>query len=69
MKRTFGKKRGTTHMMCHCCKREFSFCWQCRRCGFSICQYCMAENFWGVSCNGITWQCPDCGEQNGLGNQ
>jgi hypothetical protein len=29
----------------------------------------MLENFWGVSCNGITWQCPDCGQQNGFGNQ
>jgi hypothetical protein len=29
----------------------------------------MEENFWGISCNGITWQCPDCGEHNGLGNQ
>jgi hypothetical protein len=29
----------------------------------------MAENVWGMSCNGITWQCPDCGQQNGFGNQ
>jgi hypothetical protein len=29
----------------------------------------MNENFWGLSCNGITWVCPDCGAQNGLGNQ
>ncbi len=29
----------------------------------------MEENFWGMSCNGITWQCPDCGEHSGLGNQ
>jgi hypothetical protein len=29
----------------------------------------MDENVWGMSCNGITWQCPDCGEQNGFGNQ
>jgi hypothetical protein len=29
----------------------------------------MDENLWGMSCNGITWQCPDCGNQNGFGNQ
>ncbi len=29
----------------------------------------MHENFWTLSCNGITWVCPDCGQQNGLGNQ
>jgi hypothetical protein len=29
----------------------------------------MQENFWGLSCNGITWVCPDCGASNGLGNQ
>jgi hypothetical protein len=29
----------------------------------------MEENFWGMSCNGITWECPDCGGQNGYGNQ
>jgi len=34
-----------------------------------ICQDCMNENVWGMSCNGITWQCPDCGGQNGFGNQ
>jgi hypothetical protein len=44
------------------------FCWRCR-CGFMICQECMHENVWGMSCNGITWQCPDCGGQNGFGNQ
>ena len=44
------------------------FCWQCR-CGFSMCQACMYENQWGMTCNGITWECPDCGGQNGYGNQ
>jgi hypothetical protein len=53
---------------CHCCKIEVPFCWTCR-CGFKMCQNCMNENIWGMSCNGITWQCPDCGEWNGFGNQ
>lgn len=53
---------------CHCCSGHYPFCWQCR-CGFAICQGCMAENVWGMSCNHITWQCPDCGAQNGFGNQ
>jgi hypothetical protein len=53
---------------CHCCGQSQPFCWTCR-CGFNICQACMNENVWGMSCNGITWQCPDCGQQNGFGNQ
>jgi hypothetical protein len=28
----------------------------------------MAENLWGLTCNQITWQCPDCGEWHGFGN-
>ncbi|MBF0226762.1 MAG: hypothetical protein HQK76_15015 [Desulfobacterales bacterium] len=54
--------------VCHCCKQEEIFCWNCK-CGFSICQTCLQQNFWGMSCNGITWVCPDCGDSNGLGNQ
>ena len=54
--------------ICHCCQRSFPFCWTCR-CGFMICQECMHENVWGMSCNMITWHCPDCGELNGFGNQ
>jgi hypothetical protein len=54
---------------CHCCRQQPPFCWRCRHCGFGICQECMLENFWGLSCNGITWVCPDCGMSNGLGNQ
>jgi hypothetical protein len=53
---------------CHCCRQTFMFCWRCR-CGFAICQACMHENAWGMTCNGITWTCPDCGDQNGYGNQ
>ncbi len=53
---------------CHCCGKDFTFCWRCR-CGFAICQACMAENVWGMSCNGITWECPDCDRNNGFGNQ
>ncbi|MFO7839878.1 MAG: hypothetical protein R6X08_10335 [Desulfosalsimonadaceae bacterium] len=53
---------------CQFCGKTAPFCWTCR-CGFAICQSCMLENVWGMSCNGITWICPDCGEQNGFGNQ
>ncbi|RPJ83068.1 MAG: hypothetical protein EHJ94_00420 [Deltaproteobacteria bacterium] len=62
------KRRQRKQRQCHCCTRPNHFCWYCR-CGFTICQECMEENFWGMSCNGITWECPDCGGQNGLGNQ
>lgn len=54
--------------VCHCCRKAFPFCWTCR-CGFKICQGCMQDNLWGMSCNAITWDCPDCGAGNGFGNQ
>ncbi len=53
--------------LCCCCNQTVPFCWTCR-CGLSICQACMAENIWGVTCNRITWQCPDCGRWHGFGN-
>jgi len=53
---------------CACCQAVTAFNWTCR-CGFAICQACMHENVWGMSCNNIIWQCPDCGEWNGFGNQ
>jgi hypothetical protein len=62
------KRRVAKESPCSCCGKHPPFCWRCR-CGFSICQNCMEKNFWGMSCNGITWQCPDCGDQNGYGNQ
>ena len=62
------KKRRPKIYHCDCCGMVLPFCWMCR-CGFSICQNCMQENMWGMSCNAITWTCPDCGEQNGFGNQ
>ncbi|VEN73466.1 conserved hypothetical protein [Candidatus Desulfarcum epimagneticum] len=63
------KRRAARASGCHCCGEAAPpFCWRCR-CGFSICQVCMDENVWGMSCNGITWECPDCGGQNGFGNQ
>jgi hypothetical protein len=63
------RRRRARPTTCHCCRGTFPFCWACRQCGFAICQGCMQENFWGLSCNGITWVCPDCGASNGLGNQ
>ena len=31
-----------------------------------MCQDCTDENLWGITCNHITWTCPDCGETNGF---
>ena len=62
------KRIQNSRRQCHCCRQTFMFCWRCR-CGFAICQTCMHENAWGMTCNGITWTCPDCGDQNGYGNQ
>ena len=50
------RRRGST--LCHCCRKDFPFCWTCT-CGFAICPTCFAENTWGMS-NGPTWLCPDC---------
>lgn len=63
------KRQADRKHQCDCCNKPSLFCWQCRGCGFALCQECMYENAWGLSCNGITWVCPDCGQQNGLGNQ
>ncbi len=29
----------------------------------------MDQNRWGMTCNNITWVCPDCGDSNNYGNQ
>ncbi|RLB55140.1 MAG: hypothetical protein DRI34_11025 [Deltaproteobacteria bacterium] len=54
-------RRGQT-ITCPCCGQEVKFCWSCP-CGFHVCQSCMDENAWGLTCNGVTWTCPDCGRQ------
>jgi hypothetical protein len=61
------RRRGPRERTCCCCKRAVPFCWRCR-CGLCVCAECMAENLWGLSCNQITWQCPDCGAWHGFGN-
>jgi len=53
-----GPKKKT--WLCSVCGREASFCWSCT-CGFMICQACMDENLWGMTCNNVTWECPECG--------
>ncbi len=54
-------KRTDTAYECPCCRRTVAFCWKCK-CGFMMCQDCMLENTWGLTCNHVTWTCPDCGE-------
>jgi hypothetical protein len=54
------RKRKTGPDRCTICEREVPFCWSCL-CGFKICQACLEENRWGMTCNNITWECPDCG--------
>ena len=51
---------------CSLCKRSPPFCFACAACRFQICQDCMRENEWGMSCNKVTWVCPDCGHVNVL---
>ncbi len=56
------KKRGRRRpdWICSVCDKKVPFCWSCT-CGFMICQDCMDENAWGMTCNNLTWECPDCG--------
>ena len=53
---------------CVACGRTLPFCWSCP-CGFMMCNDCMQENLWGMTCNNITWTCPDCGRTRSFGNQ
>ncbi|MBC7360131.1 MAG: hypothetical protein H5U10_16495 [Desulfacinum sp.] len=62
------KRRRPERYVCSTCGTDQPFCWTCP-CGFMICSDCMEENFWGMTCNGITWTCPDCGAIRGFGNQ
>ncbi len=62
------KRRQKQKYECHCCRKEYGFCWRCR-CGLHMCQDCMHDNLWGLTCNNITWNCPDCERSNGFGNQ
>lgn len=62
------KRRRKNEYTCHVCGATPPFCWTCR-CGFQICTECMEKNLWGMTCNAITWTCPDCGEFRGFGNQ
>jgi len=55
------KAKRQREYFCCCCKKSYQFCWSCS-CGFEICQECMYENLWGVTCNNVTWTCPDCGK-------
>ena len=50
--------------ICPFCKNEVQHKWPCQDCGFTICQTCMTDNFEIFSCNGITWECPECGRSN-----
>lgn len=55
------RKKPPSAGVCPCCKQDTPFLWTCR-CGFSMCQTCMLDNTWGLTCNHVTWTCPDCGE-------
>lgn len=49
---------------CPLCGRPARLFRSCRHCGFEMCQDCTDANLWGITCNHITWTCPDCGEAN-----
>jgi len=51
---------------CALCGQSQRYFRTCRICGFAMCQDCTDDNLWGITCNHITWTCPDCGETNGF---
>ncbi|MHC4860353.1 MAG: hypothetical protein ACYTDY_09715 [Planctomycetota bacterium] len=55
------RRRATGAETCTICERTVPFSWWCP-CSFRICQECLEENRWGMTCNNITWECPDCGK-------
>jgi hypothetical protein len=57
------RRRRSVEHACPLCREERRMFWRCR-CGFEMCQTCMDENLWGLTCNTVTWTCPDCGGQN-----
>ncbi|WP_085447036.1 hypothetical protein [Magnetofaba australis] len=64
------KKQGRTYAPCVACKTDgLPFAWTCRACDFVMCQECMQENLWGMTCNNLTWTCPDCGTENNFGQR
>ncbi|MBF0621770.1 MAG: hypothetical protein HQL54_07550 [Magnetococcales bacterium] len=64
------RRKRRTYPPCVACRQSKSFTWTCRRCDtFSMCQTCMDDNLWGMTCNNITWTCPDCGHENSYGNR
>jgi hypothetical protein len=58
------KRKPRSGRVCTICEQTVPFCWSCP-CGFQLCQDCMNENSWGLTCNQITWECPDCGAIRG----
>ncbi|MGN7611015.1 hypothetical protein ACQZV8_02910 [Magnetococcales bacterium HHB-1] len=68
-KRRRRQRRRKTYGPCVACKKVASFAWVCRKCGMTMCQDCMQENLWGMTCNQITWICSDCGWENNFGTR
>lgn len=64
-----GRRTDDRGHACVACRQEVAFAWRCRACAFVMCQTCMQDNLWGMTCNHITWTCPDCGAENNFGNQ
>ncbi len=63
------QRKRRTYPPCVACRVEATFAWTCRKCDFVMCQDCMQENLWGMTCNNITWTCPDCGWENNFGTR
>lgn len=54
------RSKRVTEYVCTICEVHPPFAWTCP-CGFQICDACFKENAWGLTCNNVTWECPDCG--------
>ncbi len=53
-------RRKTVAGRCDVCGQEMPLCYKCQKCGYLICQQCMAHGPRRFSCNTVTWVCPNC---------
>jgi len=60
VERGIRRQRKSRSFTCTICEKDVPFAWTCP-CGFMICADCFQENAWGLTCNNVTWECPDCG--------
>jgi hypothetical protein len=54
------RRRGRTEYICTICERTVPYAFSCA-CGFTLCPDHFDDLAWGLTCNWVTWECPECG--------